>query len=88
MPRGFAVRRADPFSLTLALVEVQDGMDLVDALRAACEDWRPNPCIIFSALGAVRNAHVRVPVDAAMDEVVVDGAAFGVKCVEVYEGGL
>lgn len=52
------------------------------ALRMACENWHPNPSIIFSALGHVRYAHLRVPVEEALDELVVDDTAFGVKFVE------
>lgn len=53
------------------------------ALRTACEDWHPNPSIIFSALGHVRNAHLRVPVEEAVEELIVDDTVLGVKFVEV-----
>jgi hypothetical protein len=78
MPRGYSVRRPEPFCLALAVVEIADGAELIDSLREVCAEWSPNPAIIFSALGTVQDARLRVPKDEAVDELLRDEQPFGV----------
>jgi hypothetical protein len=63
-------------ALEVTLVEIPDGEDLLHALAESCRDYMP--AIIFSVLGAVGPAHLRVPKDECIPEVVND-APFGVK---------
>jgi hypothetical protein len=77
MPRGYSVRRPEPLQVAVTLVEIQDGADLLESLNDACGDYLPS--ILFSVLGAVRPAHLRVPRDECIDELVNSPAPFGVE---------
>lgn len=57
----------------------------MDGLRAACGGWRPDPAIAFREVRLVRNAHLRVPVDEAMDKLLVYYTVLSVKIQDIDE---
>jgi hypothetical protein len=64
-------------AIEISLVEIPDGAEILDTLDKACQDYLP--AIIFSAFGAIYPAHLRVPKDECIPEVVDSEAPFGVK---------
>jgi hypothetical protein len=77
MPRGYNVRRPEPMQVSVTMVEIQGGSDLLESLKDACLDYMP--AIMFSALGETSPALLRVPRDECIDELVNSPMPFGVK---------
>lgn len=71
----------------MRLLQLPDGADFLPALNSAIAATGFSPAVIFSAIGFVRRAHLRVPVDAVVDAEILapDAAPFGVQTVEDWD---
>lgn len=79
MPKGYSIRKPEPLAIQLKFVDLPDGADLLTSLTAASATFAPKPAIIFSALGALSPAHLRVPRDDTLDALLREDDFFGVE---------
>lgn len=83
MPRGYTVKKAAQTAIEVSLIEIKDGTDVESALREACRSY--NPAILFSIIGSLSVAQLRVPRDECVSEVFDVDDPFGIRIVDEEE---